>query len=246
MKLYDRKYFFETDGKHFLFPFVYASHDVLRAKGVECIKFSDLDDNFENKYESGDVVFGSIESCRRAFDKSNVETPKYIGYPKELNEFYGREIFEMDYSGLMEQPLPVFAKSRDEVKDFTGTVFRDDKWRTITLNGHEDKMFYVSKVFDIQSEWRVFIHDGNIYGCECYDGNPLKFPNTYVIEEAKKAFEKSDKHRIAYTIDVGIDNTGETFVIELNDMWGTGIYGAPHTEYTMAHIDRWLEIINQK
>lgn len=244
MDLYERKYFFQTDGKHFLFPFIHDAHDTLRGKAHKCLITSYLE-WLEHQYEKGDVVFGSIEFCKKAFQLNDVEVPKYLGYPKELNHFYGREIFEMDYSRVMFEPLPIFVKPKDDVKRFTGTVFRENKWRTITLNGHEDCMFYVSEVLPIVSEWRVFVHNNKIYGCQCYEGDPLDFPNGNFIQKAKDVYESSDKAPIAYTIDVGVTTYGETFIIELNDMWGTGSYGVSPYDYTMAYIDRWLEIINK-
>jgi len=242
-ELLKRKYFFETNGKHFLFPFVYNSHDVLRGKA--CKRFSTMDlDSLLHQYEEGDVVFGSIEFCKKAFQEIGIKPPKYLGYPLELNEFYNREIFIMDYAGVMEEPLPVFVKPKDEVKEFTGTVFREDKWRTITLNGHKTSKFYVSEVLDIASEWRVFVHRGKIYGCQCYSGDPLDFPNRNTVQEIKDIYESLDESPVAYTIDVGVTTAGETFIVELNDMWATGSYGVSPYDYTMAYIDRWLEIIN--
>lgn len=245
MSLYDRKYFFETDGKDFLFPFISQSYNVCRNRGYKCVRFSDFDNNLEKKYEKGDVVFGSVEKCKIAFEINDVETPKYIGYPKELNHFYRREIFEMDYSRVMYEPLPFFVKPKDEVKRFTGTVVTTEQWKTIVLNGHEKCKFFVSKVLDISSEWRVFVHKGKIYGCECYDGDRLMFPNAEFIKNAVKVYEESENSIVSYTIDVGIQPDGTNFVIELNDMWGTGIYGAPEVEYVDAHIDRWKQILNK-
>jgi len=243
MNLYERKYFFETDGKHFLFPFVASAYDTLRGRGYICHLFSDFDKSNLEKYENGDVIFGSIESCKYGFVKSGIEIPKYLGYPDEVSPFYGRKIVEMDYSEVMNQELPIFVKPKDDVKRFTGDVFREDQWRTITLNGHQDTMFYVSEVVDFVSEWRVFVHNREVYACQNYSGNPLSFPSPDVINSIVNLY---DNCPIAYTIDVGITSYGETLIVEINDMWATGSYGAYDYEYTMAYIDRWLEIINKK
>lgn len=45
---------------------------------------------------------------------------------------------------------------------------------------------------------------------------------------------------IAYTIDIGILESGENVVIEYNDMWAIGNYGIPNDLYLRLLKDRYF------
>jgi len=53
------------------------------------------------------------------------------------------------------------------------------------------------------------------------------------------------KMPIAYSIDVGILESGETILVECNDGFALGNYGVPARRYAEMHRDRWYQMVNE-
>ena len=47
---------------------------------------------------------------------------------------------------------------------------------------------------------------------------------------------------VSYTLDVGVIKSGETALVEVNDMWAIGSYGFDAKTYVRMSIDRFMEI----
>lgn len=103
---------------------------------------------------------------------------------------------------------------------------------------------------EILSEWRVFVHNGGIVGCENYIGDPVAFPSGVVL---KAMADRLDEHRgslehdafpATYSFDVAVTLEG-TFVIEMHDFFSVGLYGFESVKYPYMLSHAWYSILRR-
>jgi hypothetical protein len=209
------KAYLEVNNGMWFDDYVYSSVEPLNRLGVQIIKAEELDGyNFDRfKPESDDIFIGSVEGTVAFWKELNITPPSYLGYPGELKEHLHRNVSEMKFSDIKFEDLPLFIKPKNGVKEFPGFVL--DKKSTLVDIGmyysqiKPDTDVYVSEPVNIISEYRVFVHKGEIVGIKHYSGDFGLFPDIDTINAMKMDYEKAD-HPISYTLDVGIvrkDNT---------------------------------------
>jgi hypothetical protein len=164
------------------------------------------------------VPIGSVEFVNDYLMHFYNHTLKPINVPEELFNYTNRHIFngtEKDLEGHGKS----FVKSNDKIKKFTEIV--EDNYELPKGN------YQISEVISIDSEWRAFVYQNKLVGLENYCGEFTMFPNVYTIKNMIAAYKSAP---IAYTLDVGINNEGTTFVIECHLFCSVGLYGmSDHT-----------------
>lgn len=187
-----------------------------------------------------DVVHGTIPVVHQALTQIGASLPPYITVPVPLFPFVGRRIGETGLQTVQNlQDVPVFIKPLREGKGFTGHVvarFRD-LLETAGLPG--DYPVLAQSVVNGQSEWRVFVCDGQVLGIGNYKGNPLIFPDAASIQQMLDAYQDAPA---GFSLDVGVDETGQTLVVEVNDGFALGSYGLPSRRYSRLIEARWDEM----
>lgn len=239
------KAYLEKINKEWLDDFVYLTKYPLESIGFEIVPF-DGDDLVRGikkyEFEYSDILIGSVECSNFFFEQLGITPPQYIGYPDELKEFYKRNIEIVKVKDL-DNNYPYFIKPYKDVKLFTGDVIENDKlfklFTTYYDNVTEDTLLFKSEKINIKSEWRCFIHKDILKGIQFYKGDFTIFPDVNIIKDIIGKYKDSP---IAYTIDVGINEFDETFIVELNDMWAIGSYGLNRDIYTRMCLDRMNEI----
>jgi hypothetical protein len=98
----------------------------------------------------------------------------------------------------------------------------------------------VSEPIKIETEFRVYVHDGEILGVKHYHGKWNVVPDIKFIKEVIKKYKPCP---IAYGIDIGVTNTGISFVVEVNDGCNLGNYGIDSIHYGEMIVSRWFEIM---
>jgi hypothetical protein len=160
---------------------------------------------------------------------------KPINVPEELFSYTNRHIFngtEKDLKGHGKS----FVKSNDKIKNFTEII--DDNYELLTGN------YQISEVISIDSEWRAFVYQNKFVGLENYCGEFTMFPDVYMIKRMIAAYKSAP---ISYTLDVGINNEGATFVIEIHPMVSVGLYGfADHAILPNMFYKAFKELIKNK
>ncbi len=248
------KAYLEKCGKEWFDDFVYTARQPLEDRGFTIIPFDDftLPDLIECEvFDKNDIVVGSVESTKAFWNAVGIEAPKYIGYPKSLDDFYGRTIKRTRFGKITVDDLPIFIKPANGVKEFTGFVLEKiTTLRDINLYYPEvnsDTEIYTSDVVNIISEYRCFVHKNKLVGIKHYDGDFTRFPDVFTIESMmQKYYEDSP---VSYTLDVGLIRDGNSFktiLIEINDFWAIGGYGLDGKTYVRMLIDRFQEIKNKK
>jgi len=244
------KAYLEQTNKIWFDDFVYISLMPLMDRGIEVVPFDELDaDDFfaRTVFSKQDILIGSVEATNMFFDALDVDAPTYIGYPEELNEFYGRKIYKTTF-GERPKEYPYFLKPANDIKLFTGSLVENDGHIDIIKNWManrpiEDSLeMYISEPIDFVSEYRCFVLEQNLVGMKHYQGDFTVFPNVDVVNQIMNTYSNCP---VAYTIDVGVTSTGETCIVELNDFWAIGSYGLDGNTYVIMLIRRFHEIMNK-
>lgn len=203
--------FLQKCGSEWFDDFVYSARQPLLDRGFTIISFNDfeLQDLIECEvFNKDDIMVGSVEATTTFWNAVGIEVPKYIGYPKPLDSFYGRTIKRTRFGKITIDDLPIFIKPAYDIKLFPGFVL--DKGTTLHNIGmyysdiNPNTAVYTSEVVDIVSEYRCFVHKNELVGIKHYDGDFLTFPNLTSIFKIIEAYKGNAP--ISYTLDVGIIN----------------------------------------
>ena len=193
------------------------------------------------EYLQNVVPVGSVEFAEAVLEKGygiqNI-IPQNIPRPLLTHEFCGRKVVPAcgvdDIIGLMEKFKTdrVFIKSAERAKaDFTGIYRASDL--EADWNPQGEKIFMSTPV-NFVSEWRIFVFRGRIIDARPYAGNHLVAPSESSI---KKMVEAMGDTLHAYTLDVGVTDTGVTAIVEVHNFIACGLYGAsvPLAMYKTAY-----------
>ncbi|MFA6199045.1 MAG: ATP-grasp domain-containing protein [Bacteroidales bacterium] len=195
-----------------------------------------------NKYN---VVVGSVEECSKWLQYNNITVPKSFDI-NNFVDFLGRRLYyNIPIKNI--NTFPVFIKPNSIIKEFNGFV-ANNKWDLSFEIYHQnldtDLLVQSQEVIEIISEYRVYVNNNRIVGCKHYLGDCLTFPDKDIIQ---KCFALSLKYinSIAYTLDFGVLDSGQTVLIEINDGWALGNYGLDTSLYYQLIKNRWLQIIRE-
>lgn len=199
-------------------------------------------ENFsEIVYKPHNVLVGSVEQSLSYLISQDIEIPKPIDLLL-FKDFLNREIVlrnSLDFL-VNNKQYPVFVKPHDVLKAFNGTVLMNDFDAHLVLRGI-NCVIAVQPIVNILTEWRCYIHKGKPIACKQYMGNPLVFPDPEFINNTI-GFANANLPHIAYTLDFGVNDKGETFLIEPNDAYAIGNYGVEPEDYCRMVKDRWFQI----
>lgn len=192
------------------------------------------------------IVAGGVGTVRSAIKRAQRPLPDLQDLPDCLKEWIGRDF----WISTLEEVRQPFEKEEEtralhvkplwEHKRFTGTVFKEfkDLIPSAAVDGEIEVL--VQEVVEFVSEWRAYIFRGAIKTVANYQGDPLAFPDRTRMQSALDAFESCP---IACSMDWGITSTGETLLVEVNDCYALGNYGADMYLYTAMIEARWREIM---
>ena len=244
------KAYLEQIGGQWLDDFVYMSQEPLKELGFEIVPFDgdDMEDTLtcyplDIRY---DVVFGSVQATTEFFKACGIDVPEYLGYPEELKPFLDRRIGDCRFGDLDSKfKMPYFIKPMRGVKKFTGCLIEKYGQLAFLIDFDDvidDDEVYVSEPIEFISEYRCFVHEGELKGIQFYLGDFKVFPDVEVIEQMIKLYTSAN---CAYTLDVGVTDYGITALVEVNDMWAIGSYGMDASTYALMCVRRMREIGRQ-
>lgn len=202
------------------------------------------------------IVCGGVGAVREALKQIGRRPPDPLDYPPCLRRgFLDSEPQERTLGDILAQVAkpdfrPVFIKPSRDHKRFNGLVvseFAD----LLRIGGNIDPStkVWVMRPVDFQSEYRVFVHKGEVVGVRHYRGDPLVFPNE---ETLRKLLRRAQAMvQIAYALDVGVAHFPErpekirtpTLLVEANDAYALGAYGLPSLTYVQMIEDRWHQMM---
>lgn len=203
----------------------------------------DYSDIGELDIKKNTIVFGGVTAVRHALTILGINPPAPIDIPKELEYYTKRKIEINTIKHFSEKgTFPLFVKPM-KPKLFTGMVVSCKEeleyLACLDIAGDESELI-TSSVVNFISEYRVFVIDKKIVDCRRYSGDFRVFPNMEFIEETINNYSSQP---IAYAIDFGITDRGETMLIEVNDGYSIGSYGLNHRDYVNLCTLRWNQIV---
>jgi len=221
--------------------FVFAAYLGFKQRKFNIKFFKKID---EVPISKNNLIVGSIENTEIYFNKLGINIPPPIHMPKELEDLSGRKTYITTLGEVRkydEKKFPLFIKSNTELKKFIPGPIKSKKDLGIYLyNISDETSVLISDVINFISEYRCFVKEKQLKGIKHYIGNFDFFPDMEYIYECIRNYKSSP---IAYTLDVGITDKGDTVIIECNDAWSIGNYGLDGYVYSELLLSRWIEII---
>lgn len=207
-----------------------------------------------DKFAVGALPVGSVEFVREAMRVAGFQEPASMTYPVELNELLGRRIDLMPVDRVRGTR---FLKPTS-TKLFTGFVWRESA-RDSDYNKHDleqlqvlrslpgSTLVWVAEPVRFVCEWRYYVLEGRAIGAARYDpdgADDADAPNPHVLQAAIEAMLKVPGAPAAYAVDLGVLDTGETVLVEVNDAWAIGLYGRSlePRDYLRLLACRWRQI----
>lgn len=192
-------------------------------------------------YKPNDVVIGDIQDTRYILSKLDIKLPNFY-IPDEVKEFAGRKIEKSTILKIKsdKQLGQSFFIKPVITKQFPSQVV--DNYPLITYCGQEIKNLWEcwkSELVNFVSEYRIFIIEKEIVGCQYYLGDFSIFPDWAIIKECVEKIENQPK---GWCLDFGITDSGKTLLIEANDGYAIGDYGLYSKIYSELLEKRWLEL----
>ena len=189
-------------------------------------------------------VFAGVTVFRKVIDKLGINYSPFNCYPDILKPYYRRNIRRStlgeERAKYDKNPIPVFVKPVLP-KQFIGQVWTSILQLIPLANIPDTAEVWVCEPMEILSEFRVYVHDGDILGVKHYYGDWEKVPSKEFIKQIVKTYKPSP---IAYGVDVGV-NKECGFVIEANDGCNLGNYGIDSIHYGEMIVSRWYEIMTE-
>ncbi len=243
-----RAFLEKNDLGEWIDDFVYMSKYKLMDLGIEVIPFNgdDLKTLERLRPTTKDVIIGSVQATELFFELCGVQIPNYLGYPETLYKYLHRKVEVVKFKELDGKPFPYFVKPKNGVKSFTGSIVQNETQKKLLVsfdNVVDDTELYLSEPIDFITEYRCFVHKGELKGIQYYFGDFRQFPNVETIESMIRDYTNSN---ISYTLDVGVTDSGVTALVEVNDMWAIGSYGFDAKTYVRMCIDRLIQIYGTK
>lgn len=249
------KAFLQRRNKDWSYAFVYLAIEGLIERGYEIHPFEeeDLQGTLIGKHIDidTDIIIGTVDAVTLFLKENDIAIPEPLGYPDSLKPFLGREIVETTF-GLAGTDFPYFMKPSGQVKLFTGDVFsHEGDFEMATRYGAvADTPVFKSELMDFESEYRCFVTTidsplsmhGKLKAMKHYKGDFTIFPNMGRVWEMIEAYDTAPS---AYTLDVGVTADGDTYLVEVNDMWAIDSYGLDYKEYALLCDRRFREIVRK-
>jgi hypothetical protein len=202
-------------------------------------------EDIKNLPKSGWMPVGSVAFCRTAMMHQGIHPDLVSTYPESLHAFMHRHIWMGTALQVRVSDQRFFVKPRDH-KVFNGFIWQDGDFDQHQFMAEPDALpVWCSDVVSFASEWRYYVLNGVIVGAGRYGEGPddAPMPDLKVVEKMMHAFQPDAP--AGYGLDVGVLDTGETALIEVNDGWGSlGLYKGTCTsrDYLRLLEARWIEI----
>jgi hypothetical protein len=185
--------------------------------------------------DEGFVPVGTIEFISTylknvyGIERENpIEIPKYL----RTDEFLKRDYYFTTWDKLPREGV-YFLKDASILKKYSGvirseyfiddTLFEEPAEHDVSLRLSKDSIYLVSSVFDIKSEYRVYVISGEIENVSYYNGDATLFPDMTLVKKAVSLINMNEKWLKSYTLDIMVGDKG-TAIIEVHNFTSVGLY----------------------
>lgn len=171
-------------------------------------------------------------------------------YPKSLKWHLHRSVKRGTWRDLKYEAVlnKMFVKPVVQ-KRFNGFIYESELDLIKLANFEDDEEVYISDRIIMYSEFRVYVHHGEIQSVKHYMGDWSRVPDQMMLDEMIRVYEQKDAP-VAYAIDVAKASSLEgtdTFdcVVEVNDAISLGNYSLNSYRYALMISDRWKELVEK-
>ena len=235
------KAFIQTDSKGEFYNInAFIAYEGFKNFGYEIEKFFDADEILDDNPEN--ILVGGIGNVRKRIRNLNiVRSDKEIDYPEELKPFLKRKIWESTINQIFSDSNSwnVFIKPKKETKLFAGKVVQNELDFLGIINSERDIEILCSELINFKTEWRCFIRYKEILDIRRYKGDWDTKIDLQTVQSAVSSFISQPS---AYALDFGVDENGETILVEVNDGHSLGTYGLSSSHYAKFLSARWSEL----
>lgn len=234
-------------------PMVAAQYAMTADVPINAVSLGSITNHAEDLRQGGMVPIGSVEFVRKAMALVGIAEPGNLSYPEALNSFLRREVRQCTASSVLGR---LFVKPTT-TKAFTGFVFgtlgdperlstHDREQRGVFLSLPPETPVWVSEPVTWLSEVRYYIIDNEVRGEGRYDdaSDDMPLPDLVIVQEMADIMAKVPSAPAAFSLDVGVLDSGETALIECNDAWALGYYKGTlsHKDYISMLWWRWEQL----
>ena len=193
------------------------------------------------------IYYGNVGFTRTAARCLRYK-PRWIGHvPEALYPLAGRKIENVPLATIVKGKINKFIKpTPDKNKSFNGFVYTGDQMEQLFLVNYflsEEELVIASDVVNFVSEWRCYIHKGEIFDGKHYKGDFRVAPDYTVADKAAELWTDAPA---AWSCDIGVTDKGETLIVECNDVMSLGVYGLAPIYLGRMLESRWEEIHKNK
>lgn len=218
----------------------FIAYEGLKNFGYEIEKFVDADEISDSNPEN--IIVGGIGNVRKRLKNLNIIRPdKEIDYPEELKPFLKRRIWESTINQIFadKNSWPIFIKPKTETKLFAGKVIQNEMDFLGIINEEKDIEVLCSELIDFKTEWRCFIRYKKILDIRRYKGN---WDTKIDVKTVQTAIDSFITQPNSFALDFGVNEQGETILVEVNDGHSLGTYGLSSAHYAKFLSARWSEL----
>ena len=170
-------------------------------------------------------------------------------YPVCFQKYYHRNIVKMKLSDCLHLEKPYFVKPATNNKVFNATIVKDEyDIAYLQSENSEDSDIYVSDVVNFVNEYRLFILNYELYG--------IVESSQYILDAEKIRSQNPPKEFVdeilkinpykCVVIDIGLLDTGEWAVVEVNPPFSLSSYDLPIEKYYRYSQNVWyLALMNK-
>jgi hypothetical protein len=210
---------------------------------IHAARIESLEAHAQALREGATVPVGSVEFVRAAMALAGIAEPPNLSYPEVLRPWLHRRLERRTAGRVLGHH---FVKPTT-TKLFTGFVIdtlgnpdhlspHDREQCTAFLSLPPDTAVWISGPVTWLSEFRYYVVDGQICGKGRYDDGPddMPDPDDVAVEQMAARMARAPDAPVAFSVDAGVLDSGETALVECNDAWSLGYYKG-----TLSHRDYW-------
>ena len=229
------KYILQTDAPGLDIEYHLIKEQLIKNKYVFEYTESTLN-NLSNIATPDDIPIGNIPFIHKFIKEfHNIDVHNPIEIPKYLRT---EEFLKRDYKIVSYDDIPTtgryFIKDASYLKKFSATInanfddikswFEPPKSKNSTqLVLDKSHLFVISEMYDIKSEYRIYVCRGRIENISCYNGDPTILPDMDLIKKAMMLISYNEKWLKSYSLDVMVGPKG-TAIIEVHNFSSLGLY----------------------
>lgn len=218
----------------------FVAFEGFRNFGFEIVKFVDADEISDQNPEH--IIVGGIGNVRKRLQNLDIfRSNNEIDYPVELMPFLKRKIWEstVDQIYVEKSNWNIFIKPKKETKLFAGKIIQNEMDFIGLIDSDKNTEVWCSERMDFRTEWRCFIRYKEILDIRRYKGD---WDTKIDVETVRSAVRSFGSQPNSFALDFGVDENGETILIEVNDGHSLGTYGLSPADYARFLSARWSEL----